>query len=269
MGVIETVSVPAAVSTVVDDALERVDAALAGTSCDLVGLYLHGSLCWGEFFSGSDIDFVGVLSRPADDAVVAALRGVHGELATIGGRPAYDGIYVTEGDLTRPAADLAEYPGVLDNVFELGHHGDANPVTWAELAERGITMRGTPVAQLGVHTNPEELQAFTRGNLEAYWGRQAVVLGVLTEAIPSWASEWCVLGINRLHHVLQTGRITSKSGAGRWALDELDAKHHQVIREGLSVRESGISDPVYDADPRLRQQAIVAVMRDVLGRYGL
>ncbi|MDF8266388.1 nucleotidyltransferase domain-containing protein [Luteipulveratus flavus] len=259
---------PARVRDTTDAALARVDAALEGTGARLVGLYLHGSLCWGEFFAGSDVDFVGVLDRRADTDVIEALRHAHEAIAAEPARPAYDGFYVTEADLARPPADLADHPGVLAGTFAVGRTGDANLVTWHELAERGITVRGRDAAELDVWTSMPALQAYSRANLEAYWLGQVSGLEADKPVLAS-DSEWCVLGIARLHHALQTGAITSKSGAGRWALEVLDERHHPVVHEALAHRESGASDAAYDADPEVRRRAVVAVMREVLGEYGL
>ncbi|HEX5771714.1 MAG TPA: hypothetical protein VFY11_12180, partial [Nocardioidaceae bacterium] len=55
--------------------LSLADEALPGL---VEGLYLHGSLGFGEWYDGrSDVDFVAVLGRRPDDATVARLKEVH------------------------------------------------------------------------------------------------------------------------------------------------------------------------------------------------
>src|SRR5690606_38682325 len=50
------------------------------------------------------------------------------------------------------------------------------------------------------------------------------------------APMWGVLGISRLHHTLETGRITSKSGAGEYALTVFDSRWQGIIGEALRIR---------------------------------
>ena len=47
---------------------------------------------------------------------------------------------------------------------------------------------------------------------------------------------WLVLGPTRLHHTIVTGAVTSKTGGGRWALEQFDARWHPVIRTCLDLR---------------------------------
>ncbi|MFI1753734.1 hypothetical protein [Streptomyces sp. NPDC020571] len=52
------------------------------------------------------------------------------------------------------------------------------------------------------------------------------------------AVEWCVLGVSRLHHLLATGSLTSRRGAGRYALTAIDPRRHPIVLETSPFRES-------------------------------
>ena len=92
-------TLPAEVDQVTQAFLSLADEALPG---EIVGLYLHGSLGFGEWFDGpSDIDYVAVLPARPDVATVDALRQVHAELAEEFPRPPFDGFHITRDDLAR------------------------------------------------------------------------------------------------------------------------------------------------------------------------
>ncbi|NHN57047.1 DUF4111 domain-containing protein [Calidifontibacter sp. DB0510] len=232
----------------------------------LTGLYLHGSLCWGEFFPGSDIDFVATTSRRPGEAEIATLRTIHDELAvgTDEATPAYDGFYVLESDLALDPTTISVQPGVLAGDFAVAHHGDASLVTWHELAERGITVAGKPASELDIFTNLPVLQAFSRDNLQTYWASAAARVAAEPDLSPA-VGAWCVLGITRLDHLIREGSLTSKSGAGRWALNHLDRRHRPVIEDALAWREAGQER----LEPSARAVAVADLMYDVLAAYDI
>lgn len=213
----------------------------------VTGLYLHGSICWGEFYPESDVDFVAVLDhRPVPDEI-RALELVQASVAGVSSRD-FDGFHCVAGDLAKPAAECPPLPVFYQGRFQ--EHGDldVNPVTWHELAERGITLRGPAPVDLGIHTDAAELREFTRNNLDTYWRNMSERLNQAGDeeiGTEDWETRWCVIGVARLHHLLTTGELTSKSGAGRYAIEYLPEEWQRIGREALRLRENPDSASLY------------------------
>lgn len=204
----------------------------------LTGLFLHGSLCWGEFFPGSDIDFVSVWEELPTGASLDQLREAHE--ATLGRvpSPVFDGFHCTAADLASDPAEVASRPVFYEGTFDPQGTIDINLVTWHELAERPVIVRGDVVE---VHTDLPALIAFTRENLNTYWRdvlRQIDDAGAEAVGVQDSAIAWVALGAPRLHHVLARNGLTSKSGAGRYVIDSLAPRWTQIASEALRLRET-------------------------------
>lgn len=196
--------------------LDLIDQVLPG---QVTGFYLTGSIPLGDFRPGfSDIDGVVIVREPLAD--VSAVRAVHEQLPSA---PAFDVTYLTAADLA-VAPDAAK-PVVftLDGVFkEAPFGGPVSPVLWSELARQSIALRTAP--GLVVHDDQEALEAFTRDNLTSYWAGRFDALEAAfadhpdDEPVDDWILPWVMLGVPRLHALLATGNIISKTGAGEHAL---------------------------------------------------
>ena len=83
---------------------------------------------------------------------------------------------------------------------------------------------GLATPGLVVHDDHQALVDFTRANLTSYWQPTFAQLATgvadlpADEVLPDWVLPWCVLGVPRLHALLATGNIISKTTAGRHAL---------------------------------------------------
>jgi nucleotidyltransferase-like protein len=209
--------------------LKLIDQALPG---QVTGFYLTGSIPLGDYRPGfSDIDGVVVLRDPLTataserDAPVhaerlAAIRAVHEQLPSA---PAFDVAYLTAADLA-----VAPDPGkpvvfTLDGEFKQAPFGGpVSSVLWSELARQSIALRSVP--DLVVHDDQEALEAFTRANLTSYWASRFDALESAFADHPDdgivdpWILPWVMLGVPRLHALLATGNIISKTAAGEHAL---------------------------------------------------
>ncbi|MFD5616469.1 hypothetical protein [Kitasatospora sp. NPDC127060] len=236
-------------------------AAIDGSSPHLVeGLYLHGSLGFGEFYPGhSDIDYVAVLARPPDAATIAALAAAHQVVRERFPQPDFDGFHIQRSDLTRPPASCPDLPCTQGGVFQEAGRFDLNPVTWHELARHGLAVRGPALSEEQVWTDDAALRAYSHGNLAGYW--TGVVHSLVQrpkKASTAEATEWCVLGVSRLHHLLATGTLTSKSGAGRYALTAFEPRWKPIITEALRIREIRSTRSPYADAPERRGQDTTA-----------
>ncbi|MDP3890073.1 aminoglycoside adenylyltransferase domain-containing protein [Nocardioides sp.] len=236
-----SLDLPAPAHEVCTTFLAEIDSAAQGL---VTGLYLRGGLGFGEFVPGrSDVDFVATLARRPGSTDVEALRGAHATVAERHPGQPFDGLHVLAGDLAAPPDDCPDVPCVIHGLFEPVAREDLNPVAWHEVARHGVTVRGPQPAALDVWTDDEVLLAFTRENLDTYWRDSAAALAKFpAEAGTETSCEWCVLGVARLHHLLVTGAMTTKSGAGRWGLTHYDERFHPVLREALRIREGGIRE---------------------------
>jgi hypothetical protein len=134
-------------------------------------------------------------------------------------------------------------------------------VGWHELAHHSVAVRGELPT---VWTDVGRLRAFTRDCLTGEWSGIADSLAKFPAESATEEATWHVLGAARMLHVLRTGEQTSKSQAGRWALDALDARWHPVLREALRIRAS--SSPVSEyADPAARGADVAGFTAYVVG----
>jgi hypothetical protein len=173
----------------------------------------------GDYRPGfSDIDGVVVVASPLTD--VSVVREVHEQLPSA---PAFDVTYLTAADLA--VAPDATKPVVftLDGEFkEAPFGGPVSPVLWSELARQSTALRSVP--DLVVHDDQEALEAFTRDNLTSYWAGRFDALEAAfadhpeDEIVAAWILPWVILGVPRLHALLATGNIISKTAAGEHAL---------------------------------------------------
>lgn len=184
------------------------------------GLYITGSVALDDFHPPhSDIDAVVVLDAPLEDP--DPLRTIHKQLPA---QPAYDVFYLTRSQLGEPPVDGLMAPFTMHGLFDDGLGGaPVSPVLWAELARHAIAVREAP--GLAVLDDHEALRAHTADNLQSYWkpwledAAEHLEAGRVTAAETELATTWPLFGVPRLHALLATGRIISKSETARYAAE--------------------------------------------------
>jgi hypothetical protein len=198
------------------------------------GFYLAGSVALGDFHpsgagrgrlsTASDIDFVAVTGARVQPGSreMAALAGAHARTVARFPRPYFDGAVLTWADLAAGPGHCPDVPCAQGSRFTPAGRSGINPVMFCELAWHGIAVRGPQSAGVDLWADQDALRAHTAGNLSTYWrpwwrrNRQLRPLP-LAMGFSAGFPVWAVLGLSRLHHLLATGTMTSKCGAGRYA----------------------------------------------------
>lgn len=244
--------------------LTVVDGAVPGL---VDGLYVHGSLGFGEYVPGrSDVDAVVVLARRTGAEDLEVLEAAHRHTADAHPDMTLDAVHVTAADLAAAPDLCPDVPFVTERQFAPSGRFELNPVTWHGVARHGVHVRGVAPESLKIWTDDDALRAYTRNNLATYWrGQLDRVRANPTGASAAWVSEWCVLGVARLHHVLTTGTMTSKSGAGRYALAAFDPRWAPIVEDALAVRErQDQPPPLGDGSDGRRGPEVAAFMTMVI-----
>lgn len=224
-----------------------------------------GSVALGDFRPGaSDIDFVAVVRERPDRAALKSLSAAHREVRSRRRRPFFDGVVLTWNDLSHDPESIPPAPFAYEGRFHAAGRFALDPVTWHELANQGIAVRGPEASSVPVWRDTEALRVWTRNNLDTYWRtwlrrHERLVSLEGTIALTGRSVAWGVLGVARLRYTLATGDITSKAGAGEYALKTFGEPWSRILREALRIRAGPPSHSIYRTPLGRRRDALAFV----------
>ncbi|NKY46072.1 aminoglycoside adenylyltransferase domain-containing protein [Nocardia cerradoensis] len=243
----------------------------------VTGFYLVGSVALGDFHAhgagrgrlttASDIDFVAVTDQRVepDSPEMTGLAEAHRRTVRAAPRPNFDGAVLNWTDLAAGPIECPDVPCAQESRFTASGRSGINPVTFCELAWHGITVRGPRPDDIEVWADRTALRDFTVDNVRGYWrpwwerSRRAHPLSLAVGLTP-WFPVWAVLGVSRLHHLLATGTMTSKCGAGRYALRTFDSRWQPIIAESLHLRTDGAEGNRTYRNPLARRRDTLAFL---------
>ncbi len=211
----------------------------------VVGLYLHGSIALSAFRErSSDIDAAAVITRRCTPDDIEGLAAIHQRINQQHPRPFLEVIYLQPSDLGKDEAEIEPFPYAHDGGFVPSGHFEINAITWWVLKNWGITLMGTPAADLNFSVDWGKLIANMRVNLNDYWGSYTRDPRYIAMLFSDYGIQWAVTGVLRQYYSFREGGITSKDGAGIYALEHVPDQWHRLIQEALNLR-SGTHQILY------------------------
>ena len=233
--------------------------AILGTR--LVGIYLHGSLAYGDFNpQTSDIDFLVVTDRPLPEETFFALMGMHAALFASGmaWSQKLEGAYIPKNDLRRHDPAHAPVPWLgVDGHFALETLGSDWTLQRWILREKGIVLSGPPLAGLIDPISPQDLRQAVRENLQEWWSPP---FPAPQRFLGSEYQAYAILTMCRSLYILEQGRMASKPEAARWAMRTLGESWCALISWAVTPTP-GVGED--------RLDGTIGLIQFTLGRWGL
>ncbi len=225
-------ALPASVQPLLDGYLTALRQQLPGFA---TGIFIHGSIALDAFNPrSSDVDMVTVISRRATQDDIARLTEIHRLLNERFPKPLLEVTYLQSSDLGKLGDAIAPHPTVHDGALQPSAHFDENSITWWLLKNRGIAMLGTLP---DFEVDWAKLVADTHQNMNSYWARFTREPQRVAWLYSDFGVQWAVLGVLRQYYTFEAGGITSKDGAGYYALKSLPPHWHRLIEEALGIRQ--------------------------------
>lgn len=226
-------------------------------------VYLHGSIALDAFDEhNSDIDTLAVITRPANDQDIQKLTSIHQKLANQYPRWLLEVSYVQATDLGQPESSIKPHPIHHDNVLQSAGNFDTNPVTWWLLKNKGIALLGTEPQQLSFTVNWNMVLNYMRGNINIYWASYTHNPLRMISSLSDQGVVWIVLGVLRQYYSFQEHDITSKIGAGEYALKHLPDEWHNLIQDALDIRRG--HEPTRYASRFTRAYVTIRLLRYII-----
>ncbi len=219
---------PAQVTALLRDLGAQLPVLLRG---NLVGIYLYGSLTQAAFDpKRSDIDCIVVTKRALSDARFKRL----GAWLTLSGKSNPWTSRLQASFLLRDKVLTMNSPSCLSQFGRLKRsRSDANPIIWMNVLNSGEILFG-PRPQSFVPPITREI-LFRALEREVGYLREEIIENPRS----NWRNvefyrAYAVLTLCRILYSFRTGTIVSKQHAARWAMKNLPAQWHELIRQALA-----------------------------------
>lgn len=200
---------------------------------NLVGLYVYGSLVWGDFDPNlSDIDMLAVVSADVTEKQFDKLKQMH-QSFTAKYKQWNDRIEVqylsrsalrTFKEKTSPVATIS--PGEPLHMIEVGRHWLMN---WYMVLQKGMTLYGpSPITIIEPITKEEFIQSVKEHTRS--WNEWVKNMRIRK------AQSYAILTLCRALYAINNGEQTSKRQAAEWTKSQLP-QWATVIDNALKWRE--------------------------------
>ncbi|MED1863816.1 DUF4111 domain-containing protein [Fictibacillus nanhaiensis] len=251
--------IPEEVKEVLNSYFEKIEKKLPDK---LESLYLFGSVSIGAYQEVlSDIDFYAVIKEKLTQSDVEKLKEIHHEMRKEYPKPSLDGMYLTREDLESENNGNSSCPYFNEGKLQSYRTFHYNWIDAYQLQTYGIVVKGLPIETYNLSVDWTKLKSNLVENINGYWlnwvkncerfpSLQYIALYMSGSMI-----EWGVLGVTRLYYSSKEKDITSKVGAGEYALRTVPEEYHQIIREALRIR-SGNKFSHYSSMRKRRNDAL-------------
>jgi len=237
-----TKKIPEKVKEITDEHTKMIESSLPNF---LETYYIYGSVSLGAFNYGkSDIDFIAIMKRRATEADISTLKKIHSDMQKRFRKTILDGMYLLKDDM-ESLNDKSEISCLRfnDGEFKGINIFDRNSINAFELKKYGIDLKGQEIGSLNYTVDFDILISKMRVNLNSYWlkwvsaRKRFPSIEYMALLISPKAIEWGVLGVSRLYYTFKEKDITSKVGAGEYALHTVPQKWHKIIKESMRLRK--------------------------------
>lgn len=262
--------VPVLLHDRVSEFVTLISSAAPGALCSVIVI---GSAISGDWWPGtSDIDVVFVVMRAFTADEARAVANLHAE--TVAGGPV-DGVYLTDDQIAAGPTATRSAPQVVGGAFTPDQKGaQLTWITWREI-EAGFEAKVTATGCLTKWRASERrfessdcgVRVFSRQNLHEYWApfiadATAQLVGRADDSeVSAKMLQWIALGPARVAATIDTGRVLSKSAAGRYAAERWP-RYAALLSRAIASR-AGASEPFTALDAR---QALT-LARECVGTY--
>lgn len=210
----------------------------------LEGYYVYGSVALGAFNYGlSDIDFIAVVKREVTEIDINILKEIHINIKYKFPETDLMGLYVMKNDLKAQHENKKTCPCFIDGVYKGLEKFEKNSIDAYQLKKYGRTIKGQAIENFDYTVNWDILIYNMRDNINTYWvnwkddRRKFPSIKYISLFVSLEMIEWGVLGVSRLYYTFKEKDMTSKVGAGEYALQAVPKRWHKIINEAMRLRK--------------------------------